>query len=147
MAKIYENIYLEHDKSGKRTAEALTIDEKEIESGRVQKFVSRTKPQIGKVHDPIRDTLAVPEDYTYGHIELPDAFDANFLIHKRPGQVQTELKSEITAVARRVRLKLSQLNWAARFSLLEQSVAHFDPDGSKKVPGKCLKISVYCPER
>jgi len=130
----------EHDKSGKRTAEAFTIDEKEIESERVQKFVSRTKPKIGEVHDPISDTLAVPKDHTFGHIELPDAFDVNFLIHKRPGQVQTELKSEITAVARRVRLKLSQLNWAARFSLLEESVSHFDPDGSKKVPADALLI-------
>ena len=44
------------------------------------------------------------------------------------------------AIARRIRLKLSQLNWAARFDVLDSSVAHFDPDGSRMVPADALLI-------
>ena len=35
-------------------------------SKRLDDFRERTQPQLGKVHDPIAETLNVDEDHTFG---------------------------------------------------------------------------------
>lgn len=52
-------------------------------SKRVDDFRERTQPQLGKVHDPIKDTLRVPTDHTFGVMVKPDEYGAGDLIHMR----------------------------------------------------------------
>ena len=54
-----------------------------IVSKRVDDFRERTQPQLGQVHDPIKDTLRVPGDHTFGVMVKPDEYGAGDLIHMR----------------------------------------------------------------
>ena len=57
-----------------------------IVSKRVDDFRERTQPQLGQVHDPIKDTLRVPPDHAFGVMIKPDESGAGDLIHMRvPG--------------------------------------------------------------
>ncbi|XP_071239777.1 EF-hand domain-containing family member B isoform X2 [Salvelinus alpinus] len=53
-------------------------------SQRCDDFRERTQPQIGKVHDPIADTLKVPAGHTFGILMRPDDFGAGDLLHSTP---------------------------------------------------------------
>ena len=52
-------------------------------SKRVEDFRERTQPQLGKVLDPIKDTLHVGPDHTFGILLKPDEYGAGDLIHGR----------------------------------------------------------------
>lgn len=121
----------EHDKRGKRIREALTIDEQKVESEKVSIFLERTKPKIGQVHDPIVDSFNAPAGHAFGHIELPDNFDAKYLVHDRSGEVFRDSKNYIHGVTSRVRAKLNKCGWN-RFEILRQNLGFFD-GGEKKV--------------
>lgn len=57
-----------------------------IVSKRVDDFRERTQPQLGQVHDPIKDTLRVQPDHAFGVMIKPDEYGAGDLIHMRvPG--------------------------------------------------------------
>ena len=57
-----------------------------IVSKRVDDFRERTQPQLGKVHDPIKDTMKVAKDHIFGVLFKPDEYGAGDLIHGRiPG--------------------------------------------------------------
>ena len=116
---------IEHDKLGKRIKEALTIDEREIESEKVSKFNDRTKPKLGQVHDPIIDSFNAKPGQAFGYIELPDNFDAKYLVHDRSGEVFKESKQYTEGVTARVRHKLNRSGWN-RFDTLKQNFAFFD---------------------
>ena len=120
----------EHDKLGKRIKEALTIDEREIESEKVSKFNGRTKPKLGQVHDPIIDSFNAKPGQAFGYIELPDNFDAKYLVHDRSGEVFKESKQYTEGVTARVRHKLNRSGWN-RFDTLKQNFAFFD--GGRKL--------------
>ena len=51
-------------------------------------FRERAQPEVGKVHDPIQDTMyaRISPDHTYGVLIEPDEYGAGDLIHGRaPG--------------------------------------------------------------
>ncbi|KAK2193405.1 hypothetical protein NP493_13g06020 [Ridgeia piscesae] len=79
-----------HDNEGNPTYKSLKwvtelLGEKAapIVSKRVDEFRERTQPQLGKVHDPIKDTLNVPPDHTFGVLVKADKYGAGDLIHNR----------------------------------------------------------------
>jgi len=52
-------------------------------SKQVDDFRERQLPQVGLVHDPIKDTLNVPSDHIFGIMVKPDEYGAGDLIHMR----------------------------------------------------------------
>ena len=54
-------------------------------SQRVDNFRERTQAQVGKVHDPIKDTMnaRIPSHHTFGILGKPDEYGAGDLIHNR----------------------------------------------------------------
>lgn len=83
-----------HDNAGKHVRQTLkwVHDDRcermaPIVSKRVDDFRERTQPQLGKVHDPIKDTLNVGPDHIFGILIKPDEYGAGDLLHGRgPGQ-------------------------------------------------------------
>ena len=108
----------------------MTIEEREIESDKVSKFNDRTKPKLGQVHDPIIDSFNAKPGQAFGYIELPDNFDAKYLVHDRSGEVFKESINYTEGVTARVRHKLNRLGWN-RFDTLRQNFAFFD--GGRKL--------------
>jgi len=135
-----EKIYgesTEHDKLGKRIKEALTIDERQVDSEKVSKFNNRTKPKLGQVHDPIIDSFNAKPGQAFGYIELPDNFDAKYLVHDRSGEVFKESKQYTEGITARVRHKLNRSGWN-RFDTLKQNFAFFDGGETYSLPADAI---------
>eukprot|EP01135_Chromosphaera_perkinsii_P003455 Nk52_evm24s243 gene=Nk52_evmTU24s243 len=49
----------------------------------VESFKERTQCKLGEVHDPIKDTMNVGPDHTFGIIHVPDEYNAGDLVHQR----------------------------------------------------------------
>ena len=54
-------------------------------SEKVDSFRERAQPQVGRVHDPIKDTMSarISSDHTFGVLVKPDEYGAGDLIHNR----------------------------------------------------------------
>lgn len=50
-----------------------------VVSKRLDDFRERTQPQLGKVHDPIAETLDVEENHTFGVMVKADDFSESML--------------------------------------------------------------------
>lgn len=96
-----------------------------IVSKRVDDFRERTQPQLGKVHDPIKDTLKVPPNHTFGVLFKPDEYGAGDLIHGRvPGQYLRG-KEHQRAVLAAVRQHLKKSNYH-KFNDLKSAFHFYD---------------------
>ena len=126
-------ISTEHDRFGKRIKEALIVEEKEITSEKVRNFKERTSAKIGTVHDPIKDSLMLPEGKTFGLIELPDNYDAKYLVHRRANEVFRESKAFIRGILGRVRNRLNKMNWN-KFDGLHNNCHFFDGNDNNALP-------------
>ena len=82
-----------------------------IVSKRVDDLRERTQPQLGKVHDPIKDTMNVPADHTFGVLFKPDECGAGDLIHGRvPGQY-LRYKDKQRSILAAIRQHLKKANY------------------------------------
>uniref|UniRef100_A0A069DUR3 EF-hand domain-containing protein n=1 Tax=Clytia hemisphaerica TaxID=252671 RepID=A0A069DUR3_9CNID len=79
-----------HDNRGLNTKKTLkwlqeTRSEKSshITSKQVDDFRERQIPKVGRVHDPIKDTMNVNSDHVFGIIAQPDEYGAGDLINMR----------------------------------------------------------------
>jgi len=128
-----------HDNTGlhlKKTLKWLHESEQEkatkIVSKRVDEFRERTQEQLGQVHDPIKDTLRVPPDHTFGILIKPDEYGAGDLLHMRgPGQYLRG-KDRQRGVIAAIRQHLKKANYH-NFQDLLTAFRHFDKDGSGKI--------------
>ncbi|KAL9958296.1 hypothetical protein ACROYT_G035296 [Oculina patagonica] len=103
-----------------------------IVSKRVDDFRERTQPQLGKVHDPIKDTLRVAPDHTFGVMVKPDEYGAGDLIHMRvPGKYLRGRDRERGVLAA-VRHHLKQANYH-NFHDLRAAFEYYDKDKSGKI--------------
>ena len=82
-----------------------------IVSKRVDDFRERTQPQLGKVHDPIKDTLRVPPDHTFGVMVKPDEYGAGDLIHMRVPSNYLRGRDRERGVLAAVRQHLKKANY------------------------------------
>ena len=84
-----------------------------IVSQRVDNFRERTQPQIGKVHDPIKDTLTarVPPDHTFGILVEPDEYGAGDLIHQRAAGNFLRGKDQERGILASIRQHLKKANY------------------------------------
>lgn len=98
-------------------------------SKRDEDFRARTRPQIGKVCDPIADTLNVPPNHTFGMMLSPDEFGAGDLMHYTAPVDFLRGKDRQHAVLSAIREHLKKANFH-NFSSLLESFRHYDKKGS-----------------
>ncbi|XP_049323534.1 EF-hand domain-containing family member B [Astyanax mexicanus] len=107
-------------------------------SKRCDDFRERTQPQIGKVLDPIADTLTVPADHTFGILLRPDAFGAGDLIHSTPPSEHLRGQDRRRALVNAVRQHLKKANFH-NFTSLLQAFRHYDKKGQGKIDKQDLQ--------
>lgn len=128
-----------HDNTGKhvkKTMKWLHEAEQEratkIVSKRVDEFRERNQEQLGQVHDPIKDTLRVPADHTFGILMKPDEYGAGDLLHMRgPGQYLRGRDRQRGVIAA-VRQHLKKANYH-NFHDLNTAFKHYDKDNKGKI--------------
>nr|XP_029481760.1 EF-hand domain-containing family member B isoform X1 [Oncorhynchus nerka] len=97
-------------------------------SRRCDDFRERTQPQIGKVHDPIADTLKVPVGHTFGILMRPDDFGAGDLLHSTPPAEYQKGTDRRRTLVSAVRQHLKKVNFH-HFNSLLQAFRHYDKKG------------------
>ncbi|XP_060065621.1 EF-hand domain-containing family member B-like [Ylistrum balloti] len=109
-----------------------------IVSKRVDDFRERTQPQLGTVHDPIKDTLKVAPDHTFGILVKPDEYGAGDLLHMRPPGTYLRGKDRQRGVMAAIRQHLKKANYHNFHDLLA-AFRHYDKDGSGKIKMQGLR--------
>ncbi|PIK52537.1 putative EF-hand domain-containing family member B [Apostichopus japonicus] len=103
-----------------------------VVSKRVDDFRERTQPQLGTVHDPIRDTMNVTPDHSFGILIRPDEYGAGDLIHSRlPGEYLRG-KDRQRGLLAAVRQQLKKANYH-NFNNLQAAFKHYDKNGDGKI--------------
>lgn len=128
-----------HDVSGKHLKKTLKwISEVEqdratkIVSKRVDEFRERSQNQLGQTRDPIKDTLRVHPDHTFGILLKPDQYGAGDLLHMRtPGHYLRGHDRQRGFIAA-IRQHLKKSNYH-NFKDLQSAFKHYDKDGSGKI--------------
>ncbi|CAC5414683.1 EF-hand domain-containing family member B [Mytilus coruscus] len=97
-------------------------------SKRVDDFRERSQPQLGAVHDPIKDTLKVGPDHTYGILAKPDEYGAGDLMHGRAPADYLRGKDRQRGVLAAIRQHLKKANFH-NFTDLVHAFRYYDKDG------------------
>ncbi|XP_060639412.2 EF-hand domain-containing family member B [Anolis sagrei] len=101
-------------------------------------FKEKFQPQLGKVLDPIADTLNVPPDHTFGVLLHPEEYGVGDLLHNRPPSEYLRGKDRERAIFTAVRQNLKKANYH-NFDSLLQAFRHYDKDGDRKISREDLK--------
>ncbi|KAK3083356.1 hypothetical protein FSP39_020708 [Pinctada imbricata] len=128
-----------HDNDGKQVRTTLkwlhdAQQEKatKIVSKRVDDFRERTQNQLGQVHDPIKDTLKVAPDHTFGILIKPDEYGAGDLMHMRGPGEYLRGKDRQRGVLAAIRQHLKKANYH-NFQDLLAAFKHYDKDGKGRI--------------
>lgn len=128
-----------HDNAGKEVkktmywlTETMANKAAPIVSKRVDDFRERTQPQLGKVHDPIKDTLNVGPDHTFGILIKPDEYGAGDLMHMRPPGTYLRGKDRQRGIISAMRQHLKKANYH-NFQDLVHAFRHYDKSGTGKI--------------
>ncbi|XP_077347528.1 EF-hand domain-containing family member B [Lithobates pipiens] len=109
-----------------------------IVSKRLDDFRERTQHQLGKVLDPIADTLNVPADHTFGILLRPEKHGVGDILHNRAPKDFLRGKDRQRATLATVQQHLKRANYHHFGSLLE-AFRHFDKNGDGKIDKEELK--------
>ncbi|KAL8617479.1 hypothetical protein ACOMHN_048117 [Nucella lapillus] len=128
-----------HDVSGKMVRNTLkwtyeTEKDKaaKIVSKRVDDFREKTQPQLGQVHDPIKDTLNVGPDHIFGILLKPDEYGAGDLLHSRIPGTYLRGRDQQRGLVAAMRQQLKKLNYHT-FPDLIRAFRFYDKEGKGKV--------------
>ncbi|XP_018424752.1 PREDICTED: EF-hand domain-containing family member B [Nanorana parkeri] len=125
-------------KSVRWLQEIKTNEAANIVSKRVDDFRERTQHQLGKVLDPIADTLNVPADHTFGILLRPEKYGVGDIIHNREPKDFLRSKDKHRAILAAVQQHLKKANYHHFGSLLE-AFRHYDKNGDGKIDKEELK--------
>ncbi|XP_044534823.1 EF-hand domain-containing family member B [Gracilinanus agilis] len=124
-----------HTNSGRSLAKSLCwLHELQMKKGskiiskRVDDFKQKYEHQLGKVWDPIADTMTVPPDHTFGIFLEPDEYGAADLIYNRVPSEYRRGKDREWSVLQTVRQQLKKVNYH-NFDSLLLAFRHFDRNG------------------
>ncbi|XP_054846788.1 EF-hand domain-containing family member B [Eublepharis macularius] len=95
-------------------------------------FKEKFQPQLGKVLDPIAETLNVPPDHTFGMCIKPDDHGVGDLLHYRLPSEYLRGKDRERAVFTAIRQNLKKANYH-NFGTLLEAFRHYDKDGDGKI--------------
>lgn len=126
----------------KRSPEKTTV----LVSKRLDEFRERTQPQLGKVHDPIADTLNVDPNHTFGISIIDDKYTAADLLHMRPEKEFLHGKDRKRGLLSIVRQQLKKANYH-NFRDLKSAFKFYDPENKgyidfARLRDACLKFNV-----
>ncbi|XP_069504984.1 EF-hand domain-containing family member B isoform X2 [Ambystoma mexicanum] len=99
-----------------------------IVSKRLDDFNEKFQHQLGKVNDPIAETMNVLPDHTFGVLYRPEKYGVRELIHYTPPMDFQRGKERHRAVLAAVRQHLKKVNYQNFDSLLE-AFRHYDKKG------------------
>ncbi|XP_066101621.1 EF-hand domain-containing family member B [Saccopteryx bilineata] len=124
-----------HFNDGKNMAKTLCwLHELQMKRGakvvskRVDDFKEKFQHKLGRVLDPIAETMNVPPDHTFGACLLPDDYGADDLIYNRlPGEYLRG-KDRQRALVAAVRHHLKNTNYQS-FDTLLAAFRHYDKKG------------------
>nr|XP_028607031.1 EF-hand domain-containing family member B [Podarcis muralis] len=105
-------------------------------------FKEKFQPQLGKVLDPIADTLNVPPDHTFGVLVCPEEYGVGDLLHQRLPSEFLRGKDRERAVFAAIRQNLKKANYH-NFDTLLQAFRHYDKDGDRKISRDDLKKACF----
>ncbi|KAH0627330.1 hypothetical protein JD844_002907 [Phrynosoma platyrhinos] len=121
-------------------------------------FKEKFQPQLGKVLDPIADTLNVPPDHTFGVLVRPEEYGKYIsdmphnkflscigvgdLLHCRLPSEYLRGKDRERAVFTAIRQHLKKANYH-NFDTLLQAFRHYDKDGDRKINREDLKKTCF----
>lgn len=103
-----------------------------IVSKRVDDFRERSQPQLGLVHDPIKDTLKTGPDHAYGILVKPDEYGAGDLMHGRAPSEYLRGKERQRGILAAIRQHLKKSNYH-NFNDLLHAFRHYDKEGKGKI--------------
>ncbi|KFZ47462.1 EF-hand domain-containing family member B, partial [Antrostomus carolinensis] len=99
-----------------------------IVSKRSDDFKEKFQPQLGKVLDPIAETMNVPLDHTFGLLLCPDEYGVGDLLRWRIPCEFLHGKGRESAVLAAVRQSLRKDNYE-NFDMLLEAFRHYDKNG------------------
>ncbi|XP_007530090.2 EF-hand domain-containing family member B [Erinaceus europaeus] len=109
-----------------------------IVSKRADDFNEKFHHKLGRVWDPIAETMTVPPDYTYGACLYPDACGAGDLIHNRlPGEYLRGTERQRAQIAA-VRHHFKKVNYQ-HFDTLLAAFRHYDKKGDGMIDKEELR--------
>ncbi|XP_056375929.1 EF-hand domain-containing family member B isoform X2 [Hyla sarda] len=134
-----------HFNDGRKVARSLRWlqgfqknNEATIVSKRVDDFRERSQHQLGKVLDPIADTLNVSSDHTFGILYQPEKYGVGDILHYRAPKDCLRGKERQRAELATVQQQLKKANHHTFTSLLE-AFKHYDKNGDGKIDKDDLK--------
>ncbi|XP_063725386.1 EF-hand domain-containing family member B-like isoform X2 [Symsagittifera roscoffensis] len=111
----------------KKMDEGAIIEEKVLDGHR-EKYTD----QLGQTRDPIKDTMKVGPDHTFGIIVKPDGYGVDDLLHGRVPKHYLRGKDRERALMAAVRQNLKTNNFN-RFDDVAAAFNHYDKEGSGKL--------------
>ncbi|KAM4689635.1 EF-hand domain-containing family member B [Discoglossus pictus] len=105
---------------------------------RLDDFREKFQPQMGKVFDPIADTMKVPPDHTFGILIRPDEYGVGDILHYRASENFLRGKDRHRGILAAVQQHLKKANYHNFESLLE-AFRHYDKNGDGKIDKEELK--------
>lgn len=105
-------------------------------------FKEKFQPQVGKVLDPIADTLNVDPCHTFGALIHPDDYGVGDLLHYRLPSEYLRGKDRERAVFTAIRQELKKANYQ-NFDTLIKAFRHYDKDGDRKISKDDLKKTCF----
>lgn len=114
-----------------------------IVSKRLDDFRERTQPQLGRVHDPIAETLDVPEGHTFGTVVRPDEVNAGELMHMVGPTTYQECEGFDAGVLASIRHHLKKNNFY-NFDGLLDAMQHQDKVMAATESCSGLGMNVVC---
>ncbi|XP_068944347.1 EF-hand domain-containing family member B [Petaurus breviceps papuanus] len=138
-----------HFNDGRNMAKSLHwLHEQQMKKGskivskRADDFNEKFQHKLGKVWDPIAETMNVPPNHTFGIFLRPDDYGAGDLIYNRlPGQYLRG-KDRERAVFAAVRQHLKKVNYR-NFDTLLAAFRHFDKNGDGLIDKEELQRACF----
>ncbi|XP_059777929.1 EF-hand domain-containing family member B [Balaenoptera ricei] len=122
-----------------------------VVSKRVDDFKEKFQHKLGRILDPIAETMNVPPDHTFGACLRPEEYGAGDLIHRRlPGEYLRG-KDRQRALVAAVRHHLKKVNYQ-NFDTLLAAFRHYDKKGDgaidkAELQEACDQASVHIDEK
>ncbi|XP_047926190.2 EF-hand domain-containing family member B isoform X1 [Anser cygnoides] len=113
-----------------------------IVSKRSDDFKEKFQPQVGKVLDPIAETMNVPPGHTFGMLLRPDECGVGDLLHCRAPSEFLRGKDRERAVLAAVRQSLKKANYE-NFDMLLEAFRHYDKNGDGMIDKDDLQKSCF----
>ncbi|NXA51958.1 EFHB protein, partial [Nothocercus julius] len=113
-----------------------------IVSKRSDDFKEKFQPQLGKVLDPIAETMNVPPGHTYGMLLRPDEYGVGDLLHCRIPSEFLRGKDRERAVLTAVRQSLKKANYH-NFDTLLEAFRYYDKNGDGMIDKDDLRKSCF----